>query len=58
MGQTTKGGKKGRKIGRSKRPKDQNTSAFVRGLMTVEAYMKSQGFTNHINYARKYCNVS
>jgi len=36
--QKVKGG--GRKIGRNKRPKDQNLSSYVRGKITFEQYEK------------------
>lgn len=44
--QKGQGKKKGgqRKIGRSKRPKDQAMSSFVRGRISAEEYFKRNGF--------------
>lgn len=40
---TKKEGKKNRKYGRNKRPIDQATSAYVRGKITFDQYIKKKG---------------
>lgn len=49
-----KGGMK--KIGRSKRSKDQEMSSFIRNLITADKYFKSKGLTTHHNYIRNIIN--
>ena len=47
-----------RKYGRNKKAKDSPTSAFARGVISGESYLKQKGLTTHHAYIRSTTRVS